>query len=314
MTATLERPRKKRERQVYSDDMVAHLWANQSQAAARNARENLYFEGDTIYSYGGHFPIARIVDGRKGKCVLFTSRSYSPTTAGHKCQVKRAIAGHVTIFTVQDVTAHRQCEHITNFEAIKADMMATATKAAKARVNAAFLWQTVARLEQEANAYAERFGVRRKAVAPGNKEEVAAQLERNRIANARAKAKADKVAAVRNAEMMERAQEDLIEWRRHVVVGGYRYCLSLLPCAVRLSADKEHFETSHGAEVPYKDGLRLLKIVRAMIAHGKTYTHTNHSMRVGSFVVNKIDAQEVVIGCHSIAVTELENLAKKIGE
>jgi hypothetical protein len=43
-------------RHVHPTDMVAHLWAHQSQDSARNGG-NFYFEGDTLYSYGAHFPL-----------------------------------------------------------------------------------------------------------------------------------------------------------------------------------------------------------------------------------------------------------------
>ena len=51
-----------RTRYVYPSDMVAHLWANKSQDSARESGGRFYFVGDTIYSYGSHFPIARHVE------------------------------------------------------------------------------------------------------------------------------------------------------------------------------------------------------------------------------------------------------------
>jgi len=64
-------------RTVYPADMVAHLWAHKSQDYARNPGHNFYFHGDTIYSYGSHFPVARHVTRRGRSAVLFTTRSYS---------------------------------------------------------------------------------------------------------------------------------------------------------------------------------------------------------------------------------------------
>ena len=46
-----------RTRNVHPSDMVAHLWAHKSQDFARNPCHNFYFHGDTIYSYGSHFPV-----------------------------------------------------------------------------------------------------------------------------------------------------------------------------------------------------------------------------------------------------------------
>lgn len=69
---------------------VAHLWANRSRESAKGS--HFYFEGDTVYSYGPHFPIARLI-----KCpstgrdlVLLTSRTYSQTTSKHRSFVLNA--------------------------------------------------------------------------------------------------------------------------------------------------------------------------------------------------------------------------------
>jgi len=46
-------------RVLRSNADVAHVWAQQVQDEERSG--NMFFEGDTIYSYGHHFPIARFV-------------------------------------------------------------------------------------------------------------------------------------------------------------------------------------------------------------------------------------------------------------
>lgn len=57
----------KRVKQVYPTNEIPHLWAHKTQSNARNAQGNLYFDGDTIYSYGSHFAIARHVTNKSGK-------------------------------------------------------------------------------------------------------------------------------------------------------------------------------------------------------------------------------------------------------
>lgn len=42
-----------------NNSMVAHLWANEKQESANGS--NFYFEGESIYSYGRHFEVGRIV-------------------------------------------------------------------------------------------------------------------------------------------------------------------------------------------------------------------------------------------------------------
>ena len=50
----------KRSKQVFNTGEIPHLWAHKVQASARNAQGNIYFEDETIYSYGPHFPIAML--------------------------------------------------------------------------------------------------------------------------------------------------------------------------------------------------------------------------------------------------------------
>src|SRR5690348_11351714 len=86
----------KRQKTVFDTDEIAHLWAHRTQDAARNPQGNFYFSGDTIYSYGSHFPIARHIKGAHGADgVFFTSRSYSNTTAKHVSYTRRSLPDSV---------------------------------------------------------------------------------------------------------------------------------------------------------------------------------------------------------------------------
>lgn len=86
-------------RQIFSNDMVAHIWANQSQSAARNASGSIYFEGRTIFSYGLHFPMAIHIDHG---IVLMNSDKCSITTGQHLQYVSRAVS-HLQIVRMPDL-------------------------------------------------------------------------------------------------------------------------------------------------------------------------------------------------------------------
>src|SRR5271155_4054848 len=94
----------KRQKRVFNTGEVPHLWAHRTQEDARNGQGNLYFTGDTIYSYGGHFPIARHVANEAGeRAVLFTTATYSVTTSGHCSAVRSAIPSGTPVFHVRSV-------------------------------------------------------------------------------------------------------------------------------------------------------------------------------------------------------------------
>lgn len=100
-----------RQKTVYPTREIPHLWMHSyvSVGYARNAQDNLYFRGDTIYSYRDSFPIARHttytgVDGVERHVVLFTTRTYSNTTAKHLSLVIRAIPDNIPVLRIPDVT------------------------------------------------------------------------------------------------------------------------------------------------------------------------------------------------------------------
>jgi hypothetical protein len=65
---------------------TAKAWANGHASSGKSSNGNLWFDerdGRIIYSYGRHFPIAKLVTNAKGQeAVLFTTRRYSVTTNG----------------------------------------------------------------------------------------------------------------------------------------------------------------------------------------------------------------------------------------
>lgn len=78
---------------------------------------NMFIEGDTIYSYGTHFPIAKRLTATE---FLFNSRSYSSSTRCHKAAVSRAI--HLKGFIMWDMP-NCEIEKITNALFVKAEYL-----------------------------------------------------------------------------------------------------------------------------------------------------------------------------------------------
>src|ERR1700693_3173516 len=95
---------KKRKKHVFDTGEIPHLWAHRTQEEARNRQGNLYFTGDTIYSYSSHFPIAcHVVSDGGERAVLFTTASYSVTTSSHCSAVRSAIPSGIPVFHVPNV-------------------------------------------------------------------------------------------------------------------------------------------------------------------------------------------------------------------
>lgn len=104
-------------KQVHHPNVVANLWASQSQESARNLGNTLFFKGAVIYSYGDHFPIARITSHAHRQAVLMTTDSYSKTTARHISEVRSACL-HRYVFNVHNPASRP----FDNFKSFRRDL------------------------------------------------------------------------------------------------------------------------------------------------------------------------------------------------
>jgi hypothetical protein len=86
---------------VFNNSELTHIWANQQQAYGKGS--NMFFENDSIYSYGYHFKIAQFVVNKHGqKCIFLNDRSYSSTTNKHQSLVWRAIPSEFEFYRVKE--------------------------------------------------------------------------------------------------------------------------------------------------------------------------------------------------------------------
>lgn len=76
--------------EVFSNSMVAHVWAQQRQPYGRSNNGNFYFERETLYSYGTHFPVG--IFAGPGGPVFLNADSYSISTSGHQSDARHAVS------------------------------------------------------------------------------------------------------------------------------------------------------------------------------------------------------------------------------
>lgn len=98
-----ETSKKTRVRTVFPVNELAHVWANGNADYGTVSNRSFYFEGDTIYSYGRHYPIATKYNVRGQNVILMNNQTASSFTSKHKGKVLSAI--DTTFWTVLDVVA-----------------------------------------------------------------------------------------------------------------------------------------------------------------------------------------------------------------
>jgi hypothetical protein len=299
-------------KQVHDNDMVAHLWANQSQDSARSNNGNFWFEGAVLYSY--RTPIARLVTvppefcgagaGGNRLVALITSEGYSPTTGRHKHDARSA-ASHLPVFEVPSLGVTggrhrepgngREIDHAANVAYLvegytsRIDMLKRQTRA----LGDGWQREHLFALRDDVFCYCDAFEIARPELQPRPR------LSRKSWRNTPSARKRTK-----------KARAYLEDWRAGRVA-AIAYYHSSVDIALRVKGDT--VETSRGAVVPLEDARRLFPIVARQRAKGQDIIF-DAPVRVGLFMVSKIDANgDLTAGCHFIKWTEIERLARSQG-
>jgi len=84
----------------YDNSGVCHAFAHAEPGESGQSQNgNLFFQGNVLYSYGSHYPVAIIID-RENRVALFNADSSSVTTeAKHKSPARRALS-HFTLHSI----------------------------------------------------------------------------------------------------------------------------------------------------------------------------------------------------------------------
>jgi hypothetical protein len=284
----------KRIRHVVSHGEVAHLWFHQTQDWAKSTgKGQLYFRGDTIYSYGSHFPIARHVANAKGQeAVLFTTREYSVTTRGHKNEVRRAIPADTSVFYIEHPDRMPTVLDVQDKEHKAAEFL---VKSKRARANKANYLSRAESLLEDAKALVKFFGLDYKVTTPSGLKGVAEQIEQARKEQREREKQAEQ-------RRIEDAQEKIALWKAGAH-GGY------VPSSIKTAYGRiegNELVTSRGARVPIEHVKKIAPLVRSIIEKGKTFQRNGHTIHLGHYQLDAIHADGTLIaGCHTFERAEV---------
>jgi len=282
-------------RTVFTSQQCVHVWAQQTQNEGRNSGRSIFFDGPSIYSYGRHFEMARFV----GDVVLVNCRRYSVTTSKHQSWVRQAI----TQYTSFDVPSME--DHSANVAYLIDQAREHCDKATRARTAGEWLIGRANECVAQTRAYLNTFC----APVPHSHLEVWHALREERylksevqatILQRTREAQAKERDAQRAREATQRAQEAeaLEKWRAGESVGRYFSAMAL-----RVKGDV--VQTSRGAEVPIIEARKLYRALKLKLP-------VENGHRVGHFQVNKLTSTDIVIGCHTIPLDEIERIAPAV--
>lgn len=265
---------------------IAHLWAHQTQSKARNSASNFYFNGDTIYSYGRHFPIAKHVSGK----ILFTERSYSNTTSKHIAVVRQAISNRDIVYCYSPESSHDENYNhwLRNAESIAKSLL-NAKKPEKYLSELSYI-------KNKVDNYCNFFNIEcpetlNAILSIGNKSEYLSYADK--------KAEFEKKEQERKAkELKAQHKKALNEWLK-----GKTYRLYVRDGFDYLRVNGENLETSQGVKIPLAIAERIYK----NLLNGTL----NVGSKILSYEVASID-KNLTVGCHCFKVSYLHKVGKQI--
>lgn len=299
-----ERKQTGRVKHVVSSSEVAHLWAHKAQDSARNSNHSVYFQGDTIFSYGDHFPIARHVTNKAGKsAVLFTTAHYSVTTSGH-CSMVRSAVSHLTVFDVPNIVGKwdSEVDHKANLADYAKRISAELLKSARARTSKEWHHSQALELRSEAIKYAGFFRLAYSKILP-----TVPGLDS--VSLAKIKQAEDTRLARERAQKLKENREAIEQWRN-----GEPVRLPYgLPDMLRVSSDGQNIETSRGVSFPISHAKRGLALVRSVRSRGETWQTNGHTCVLGHYRIDSILPDGTVkAGCHTVKYSEIERIAPAV--
>lgn len=263
---------------VFTDiSTIAHMWANQLQDSARNSG-NFYYNGNTIYSYGSHFPIAKHIVNDKGeKATLFTERTYSVTTSSHLSVVRQAVRHLNVIYCYNPESSHEQ-----NFNSWLSSAEHSAAKLMKAKKPELYLSE-LSTIADKVSKYAAFFSLAipeklKVALSIGNKQQYAEYQDKKEALE-----KAEKVQAQK--ELAKKHKKELTKWLK-----GEGYRLYTHNGFDYLRVMDGRIETSQAIKIPMEVGKRVWQSIK------------DNTLTVGSkildYTVDYVNGT-IKVGCHT---------------
>lgn len=289
-----------RVKRVFPTDEVAHLFAHKHTEDARNPNDNLFVSGNTIYSYGSHFPIASHISNKKHEnALLFTTRGYSNTTAKH-LSIVRSACSHLNIIYCNNPKG----EHEDNLEAFHKSIEYTLKGLTNARKPERYI-EPAKDTFNELKKYCEFFSIK----VPKRTEKIISSAENGEYKEYLQK-EAKRIAAEikrKEKKKLEMFKETLIKWRENKSDRIYNN-----PTGFDfLRHNGKRIETSQGVEIPIEIAKKAYKFICSTIKNGGC-SDGECNYKILDYDVKEVSNDFLRIGCHNISMTEINNLAQEM--
>jgi len=319
---------------------IAHNWAHKKygrKGSLGNKSSNIFTNGDTIYSYGSHFPMAHHISENDPVYhkydVYMTTRGYSVSTSKHLGYVLDAIS-HLKVLRVYtiptreeigDLTSDHQRERLKqimldNIKHSIVDALNNAKLSIKARQRKGEYLNNMTNLLINAQELKDLYKITIKS------------LKHKKISNndvsvwktwqsllgknwqddlTKAKSTQQRRAAIQKKKQQKEAREKIALWKAGEIESLPFYCNQAFDtCFLRVVENR--VETSKNIRITCNDAWKLWRVVKAIIS-GKI-TKLPEIKMANVYRVDRIDIvkRQLVIGCHTISFYEMGTIAGQV--
>lgn len=290
-----------RTKTVFPTDDVAHIFAHQKQENARNSCSNFFFEKDTIYSYGRHFPIAKFVENNGDKVLLFTTRTYSSSTARHINIVKNACS-HIRKIYCNDPCANHE-DNLNFFHNKMENHLKGLHRARKKEKYISAAESVYDNLRMYCNFFGITIPTRSidllHSSKDGNYEEYL-KREEERI-------KKEEEDRIRRGKI--KFNQQLRNWRKGK--SDRLYSRLMQHDYLRLNNQSQRIETSQGVEIPLQIAKNTFDFISNVLNKNGS-CNNNCNFKIMDYDLKEVNKNFIRVGCHTIEIKEIKTMAKKL--
>lgn len=309
----------KRQKLVFKNDQLCHVFVAQTQSRGRNSGSSLYFEGNKIWSYGSHYLLGQIVTIKGERVVLRNEYNYSQSTASHRHSLGNA-ATQLKVIDLADPDDFKGSldKKYAELGNEYFDFFTSNSRSFWSGKGCAERWKYFEKDVAEYNElceflsfpslkinltplHKELWGEKYNQLKQRQKELNSPEAIAKRLEDAdkRQEAKDRKEAAEQEKIRIER-ENALPNW---IAGGDFHYLLrDITPQMIRIKNNT--VETTGGAQVPLDEALKFLKRVKKGLA--------KEGDRIGSFEFTSYKKGIVTIGCHEINLAEAESVLTQV--
>lgn len=319
-----------------ASEHAVHRWANQIGESKSSGA--IFFQGNTIYSYGHHFPMARHLDDHT---ILMTTKSYSVTTSGHMSAVRSA-ASHKKIIYCRHLPKYSSTEidkelHTLNISCWISDVkdLMTEMAGAKQQRSRDRIAGEIAETQAQAQVYIDYFKIK---LTKSETKQLMAEDMDGFVEGVKRKLAADKkrrdalVAKGKKLhplwlEAWRQGDDHYNQWKIDnkitpsimdaidavEFVNDDRHNKIRLRVLNIISIGKEELvvSTSKGVNIPVDVAHRYYRKYLAVVKAGGCDNNCDYKML--DYNVSRMDAERLVVGCHDIARSEIDYVAGELG-